>query len=1252
MPNRDPGTLAALAAAADAAPADGAGWASLARELVSVWQADGADAAHVIVREALPGLGGAAAEATTEVAAHAVRLNPQSAAAWDHLGVALDWAHDQELGERARDIAVEVAQVTLPDHPLLAQTWCNARAVHLDAKMAQGWDHLGVALGWAHDQELGERARDIAVEVAQVTLPDHPLLAQTWCNARAVHLDAKRARGWDNLGVALDRAHDQELGERARDIAVEVAQVTLPDHPLLAQTWCNARAVHLDAKMARGWDNLGVALDRAHDQELGERARDIAVEVAQVTLPDHPLLAQTWCTARAVHLDAKRARGWDNLGVALDRAHDQELGERARDIAVEVAQVTLPDHPLLAQTWCNARAVHLDAKMARGWDNLGVALDRAHDQELGERARDIAVEVAQVTLPDHPLLAQTWCTARAVHLDAKMARGWDSLGFALGRAHDQELGERARDIAVEVAQVTLPDHPLLAQTWCHARAVHLDAKMASGWRNLGAVVANQLRGGAPGGGVQVADLLGVAGSLLPDLGSEPVAAVMRCFGRAVALEPQSAVYWGLLGYVLHREGLSAYWGKDTLVDVIAEAGGPRLPGGGNVAWVAACARAFALGSRDPRHSRPLVVEAIGARCVLGERADDAIAEAAAWGLGLDKVVGLDVLRAYVRLLPLSQGATDAGAWVWLVEDLGWLASHAAEVMQAARLVLGRTGQPFALAAPVRGADGRIVERALTDGELDPLTLTVWGLAGALIHDGAPDTWGRLADLLRAARAPKGSRLTVYDAPGAGELERWRKALTPSGFLLAVGDLERYALRAVGARVRSARTGAGFGDLDLGDNDAEVVQEATDSGTAVGAVVQWALAARGLVGAKQGPETDAAVAHAEGWLGQSLTRFPHSPRRWGGLRSADPSQVARAMVVASLLSDGLRCVADWPNGSRAGAAAMVRDWALSSGVAVLPFREAIGDSIDRGMDTGLQDARVEVAAGLRALDEVRAALAAMERLDWRRPESLADFDAVVEQTLGVLDADTDSREVRASRAGLARALRDVAVRMAAPLAERDGGELPEAVRALTKLPKEFRDLLRAAYAVREQAEVLGGDHRTSAYFLGLALEGLLYQRLVSKMAKGVDRAVARGGAECAAWVSEHSRDGEARAVETMRLAHRHRGVMLGSCAWALRHINRVSESDGFEGIEAQMRRALVRSRSAVPRARWQACFGERDLAKDLYSIVEIRNTASHYKAERGARGTTPRARPVTAEDFERMVRVALDGPDSVFARLLC
>lgn len=94
------------------------------------------------------------------------------------------------------------------------------------------------------------------------------------------------------------------------------------------------------------------------------------------------------------------------------------------------------------------------------------------------------------------------------------------------------------------------------------------------------------------------------------------------------------------------------------------------------------------------------------------------------------------------------------------------------------------------------------------------------------------------------------------------------------------------------------------------------------------------------------------------------------------------------------------------------------------------------------------------------------------------------------------------------------------------------------------------------------------------------------------------------------------------------------------------------SDRGTDTESQLQMALLEARRAMLRARWQACFGERDLAKDLYAIVEIRNTASHYKAQPGVSGTAARAKPVTAEDFERMVDVTLRGPESVFARLLC
>jgi tetratricopeptide (TPR) repeat protein/tRNA A-37 threonylcarbamoyl transferase component Bud32 len=274
----------------------------------------------------------------------ALAVRPQSAAAWNGLGLAL---HDQKkLAE-----AVNAHGQALKIDPQYAQAWMNLgnalfaqkqlaaaldayrRAVQIDSQYTKAWCNLGLAL--YYQRKLAE-----AVDAYRRAIKTDPRYAMAWYNLgialqdqkslagavdayrRAVQIDPQYAGAWNNLGNAL-RAQKQ----------------------LAEALHAYRQALKIDPQFAQAWNNLGFALH--HQGKLAE-----AVDLYR----------------QALKIDPQFAQAWTNLGDAL-------LGQKKLAEAVDAHRRALQIDPQLAGAWFNlGKVLHVQKDLAKAADAYRRAL--------------------------------------------------------------------------------------------------------------------------------------------------------------------------------------------------------------------------------------------------------------------------------------------------------------------------------------------------------------------------------------------------------------------------------------------------------------------------------------------------------------------------------------------------------------------------------------------------------------------------------------------------------------------------------------------------------------------------------------------------------------------------------------------------------------------------------------------------------------------------------------------------------------
>jgi tetratricopeptide (TPR) repeat protein len=362
----------------------------------------------------------------------ALAVRPESAAAWNNLGMALHAQKDLPGATAAFHKALKF-------DPQLVPAWFNLgvtldaqkdlpgaiaayqRALKIEPQNASAWNGLGIALSTQKD------------------LPGAVTAYQ-----RALEIDPQNAPAWYNLGLAL---YDQ------KDLpgAVAAYQSALKIEPQFAPAWHNLglalyeqkdlpgaitaydKALKLDPRNARAWYSLGVTLDAQKDLPGAVTAFQRAVKIdsqyaaawyklGQALYTQKDLPGATAAYDKGLKLDPQNAVVWYNLGLALYEQKD-------RSGAVAAYQSALKIKPQYAQAW----------------NNLGVALDELKDLPGAIAAYD-----------------------KALKLDPQLAPAWANLGLALYELKD------------------LPG----AMAACH-KALKFDPQYAYAWHHLSLVLHEQ-----------------------------------------------------------------------------------------------------------------------------------------------------------------------------------------------------------------------------------------------------------------------------------------------------------------------------------------------------------------------------------------------------------------------------------------------------------------------------------------------------------------------------------------------------------------------------------------------------------------------------------------------------------------------------------------------------------------------------------------------------------------------------------------
>ena len=378
-------------------------------------------------------------EEAETAARKALKIDPLSAGAWNHLGGILS------------DVDGRYSEAEA----------AYRKCIELDATCAGFWYNLGRFLQVHSNRfEEAQTAYRKAIELdPQFAWPWNGLgnlLQDHWhlfgeaeaAYRKAIELNPQDPGPWNNLGKLL-----QHSLYRFEDAEAAYRKATTLD-PLSASPWNNLgdlfqdrlkrfeeaeaayrKAIEIDPQNARSWNNLGNLLNhQLHRVEEAEAAYRKAIEYAPqdsspwnnlgTLLQDslHRFEEAERAYRTAIELEPKNARPWNNLGTLLkNQLRRFEEAETAYRKAIEL-------EPRYASPWNNLgnllvdhlgrfeeaeaayrKSIELDPKDAKPWNNLGDLLQKHADrfEEAEEAYR------------------------KALTLDARNLRIWNQLGLLL-----------------------------------------------------------------------------------------------------------------------------------------------------------------------------------------------------------------------------------------------------------------------------------------------------------------------------------------------------------------------------------------------------------------------------------------------------------------------------------------------------------------------------------------------------------------------------------------------------------------------------------------------------------------------------------------------------------------------------------------------------------------------------------------------------------------------------------------------------
>ncbi|MFC1806096.1 tetratricopeptide repeat protein, partial [Planctomycetota bacterium] len=399
---------------------------------------------------------GAHPEAVT-VADKVVEGNPDSAEAWELLGVAANNAGEYERGVDAFRRALDLTEAT-PDLWMLqavallnSERWeeaieCARRALDLNPQHARSWECLGIGANGLADYE---RALEALRKAAELDEPNANLLTvQAFslthldrhgealrCLEQAVAVKPAHAGAWTQLGIVAGTLGDNKRALTAFRRAAKEAGPTV--HLWVCQAIalrnlgrhaeaveCAESAIALDDKSGRAWEELGKAAGN-----LGEYGRALgafrkAAELGGATAPLWTYQAaalreleryrQALGSAEsAVELDASYSRAWEELGLAAHALGNCEQAVEAYRRAAQTGASTVRVFSNLAIALntlrrpeealeCAERALGFDETHVRAWAELGIA---AGNLGFHERALQAFRKAAELEQPTANLLA-------------------------------------------------------------------------------------------------------------------------------------------------------------------------------------------------------------------------------------------------------------------------------------------------------------------------------------------------------------------------------------------------------------------------------------------------------------------------------------------------------------------------------------------------------------------------------------------------------------------------------------------------------------------------------------------------------------------------------------------------------------------------------------------------------------------------------------------------------------------------------
>jgi serine/threonine-protein kinase len=433
----------------------------------------------------------------------ALAVRPQSAGAWNNLGIALrdqkDLAGSLYAFEKVVAINPEDASAWMnlgnsrrDQTDLLGALAAQKRALELNPQYAPAWDSLGAVLA---DQKNLTKA------------------VTAYKKALAINRDFVHA--WRHLGYAL--ALQNNLAE-----AVDAYQRAVAIDPSDAPTWnflglvlaarnhlpqaadAYRKALKLNPHDAAVWTNLGVAL------------------AAQKNLPEAIAAYR-----KALAINPKHASAWDSLGLALGCQNDLPGALAAHKEAVSLDPQSFLAWTNLGNVMMNTKdrsgavdaftkALKINSQFIPAWNNLGTVRKQQNDLPAAERCFRKILDVdpqnvaAWSNLAHVRLAQRDWKKAeeycrKALDIDPKLAEPWTNLGVALayqkGFSEADQCLRRAVNLAPDNAEIW-SIHGWVLKEWRHfpdaeksyRRAVELDPSAAATWNMLGEMQRQQGKG--------------------------------------------------------------------------------------------------------------------------------------------------------------------------------------------------------------------------------------------------------------------------------------------------------------------------------------------------------------------------------------------------------------------------------------------------------------------------------------------------------------------------------------------------------------------------------------------------------------------------------------------------------------------------------------------------------------------------------------------------------------------------------------